>query len=264
MYYYRSRSGSTPYDYSGFFRRMPRVIRALLVINGLIFFLQLLFHILLRVSALDFLIDLLPAFFQEHLFLFGHKSLLTEFLFGLVPTFVIRHLWIWQPVTYMFLHGGFGHILFNMFTLWMFGSDMERYWGTSKFLKYYFITGVGAALLTVAFTPTSGNPTIGASGALYGILLAFGLTFPNRPIYIYFIIPVKAKHLVLFFALLEFYFSWTYTGDGIAHLAHFGGMLIGYLYIKRVWRVRAIFSELKWKLKRRKFKVMDDGKDFYH
>ncbi len=240
MYYYRGQpEGSYRYYSSGLFQKVPRAVKWLLIINLCAFVVQIISSSSLGIFFIHF--------------------------FGLVPLYFIKKFWFWQPVTYMFLHGGFGHIFINMFTLWMFGSDLERYWGTAKFLKYYFITGVGAGLLTIAFTPFSTVPTIGASGAIYGILLAFGLTFPERPIYLYFIFPVKAKHFVLFFAFIEFYFAWQNTGDGIAHIAHFCGMFLGFLYLKRAWRVKSFLSELRWKLRRRKFKIMnDDWRDYRH
>ena len=121
---------------------------------------------------------------------------------GFRPADALGSLQLWQFATYMFLHGGFGHILFNMLALWMFGTELERMWGSRFFLRYYFVCGVGAALTTVVFTmlPVSFadqlwvTTTIGASGAVYGVLLAFGLYFPNRPILIYFIFPIPAKY----------------------------------------------------------------------
>ena len=226
-------------------------IKTLLIINVAVFILQIFSRLALPHSTLITIHGIVP--------------LTLETIFGIVPYFSLSKLWVWQPFTYMFLHGDFWHIFFNMFILWMFGSEMERLWGTAKFIKYYFITGVGAAFLLITFNYSSIIPTIGASGAIYGILLAFGLTFPNRLIYIWFIFPVKAKHLVIFFIILEFYFSLVNIGGVIAHLAHFGGMLFGYLYLKRVWRIREFITDIKWKLRRRKFKVMDDDwKDYYH
>ncbi len=242
MYYYRNPNYRQNEGFaSGFFPRTPIAIKYLLIINIAFFIVQI------------FSSKILPP----------HASL--ERYLGLVPSDFLDKLLIWQPLTYMFLHGGLGHIFINMFVLWMFGSEMERFWGTAKFIKYYFITGIGAALLTIAFTPSSIIPTIGASGAIYGILLAFGLTFPDRPVYLMLLLPVKAKHLVIFFVLLEFYFSIFYTAGVVAHLAHLGGMLFGYLYLKRVWRIQEFIAEIKWKLRRKKFKVMDDDwKDYYH
>jgi membrane associated rhomboid family serine protease len=155
------------------------------------------------------------------------------YLLGLVPRFVLRRFFIWQFFTYMFLHGGFWHLFLNMFILWMFGSEIERYWGSREFLKYYFITGIGAGVLSWLTAMNSPIPTIGASGAIYGILVAYGMMFPNRPVYLYFLLPVKAKHFVIFLAIMELFASRAHASSGIAHFAHLGGMLFGYLYLKR-------------------------------
>lgn len=165
---------------------------------------------------------------------------------GLTPAMV----WsghVYQLVTYMFLHGGFFHILFNMFVLWMFGSELERYWGTKEFLKYYFLTGIGAGICTALASPHSMTPTIGASGAVYGLLLAYGLTFPNAIIYLYFFLPIKAKYMVLIFGALEFFASLRPSGDMIAHIAHLGGMVFGLIYLRHYWFTRK-FS-MWWKEK---------------
>lgn len=161
-------------------------------------------------------------------------------LFGLTPALVKKG-FIWQPFTYMFLHGGLFHILFNMFALWMFGCEIERTWGTREFVKYYFITGLGAGFFTFILSFNSNIPTIGASGAIFGILVAFALMFPDRLIYLYFLIPIKAKYLVAFFAVLEFMASFRYTSDGIGHFAHLGGMIVGYVYIKADFRIPSFF-----------------------
>ncbi len=152
---------------------------------------------------------------------------------GLVP----RHIWhdgmVWQLVTYMFFHGGLWHLAFNMIALWMFGSMMERHWGTRRFLKYYFLTGIGAGVSTCLFTINSIIPTIGASGAIYGLLVAYAVTFPEHIIYLYFFIPIKAKYFALLFGFIEFMASISYSGDSIGHLAHLGGMVVGLVYLKR-------------------------------
>jgi len=160
--------------------------------------------------------------------------------FGLVPKAVWSQFMIWQPFTYMFLHGGFWHILFNMFILWMFGSDLERTWGGKEFLKYYLICGVGAGLFNVALQPNSYIPIIGASGAIYGILVGFAVLFPDRMVYIYFLFPVKVKYMVVFLIAMEFILSLTGSQGSIAHFAHLGGALVGFLYLKGNWRGRSI------------------------
>ena len=153
-------------------------------------------------------------------------------IFGLVPAYFLGRFWIWQAVTYMFLHGGLFHILFNMFALWMFGSDIERKWGEKEFLKYYFLTGIGAGILTYLSSPRSTIPTVGASGAIFGLLVAYALMFPNRIILVSFIFPMKAKHFVLLFGFMEFMYCLNGSQDGIGHFAHLGGMLIGLFYLK--------------------------------
>lgn len=169
---------------------------------------------------------------------------------GLVPAQVWKgH--IWQLFTYMFLHGNFIHILFNMFVLWMFGGELERLWGTREFLRYYFLTGIGAGLSVVIINPSSNIPTIGASGAIYGVLLAYGLTFPNSIIYLYFLLPIKAKYFVLIFVVLEFFASILPTTDMVAHLAHLGGMVFGVLYLKRTRLAGSTAHSLKKYLQKR-------------
>jgi len=176
-------------------------------------------------------------------------------LFALQPSLVYHNLFVWQLVTYLFLHGDVGHILVNMFMLWMFGAEMERIWGTRRFLQYYFVTGVGAGIVTCFFSP--GSRTIGASGAIFGVLLAYGMTFPNREILFWFVFPMKAKHFVLLMGGIELLASANWVSDGIGHFAHLGGMLFGYIYLKRAWRLREWVSEMRWKVRRRRFEVLD-------
>lgn len=138
----------------------------------------------------------------------------------------------WQLVSYMFLHGGFGHIFMNLFALWMFGQAIENYWGTKRFTYYYFLTGIGAAVLHM-FVGGGGAPTVGASGAVYGILLAFGMMFPERPIMLLIPpIPIKAKYFVAIFGGIELINGVMGTATGVAHFAHLGGMIVGYGLIK--------------------------------
>ena len=153
-------------------------------------------------------------------------------LFGLVPRMVWSELMIWQPFTYLFFHGGIWHVLINMFVLWMFGSELERLWGKSHFLKFYFVTGVGSGLLTMLFSLQSITPIVGASGAVYGVLLAYGLTYPNRQIYLYGIIPIKSIWFVIGIGMIAFMSSFNNISE-VSHITHLSGMLIGYLMLKR-------------------------------
>jgi membrane associated rhomboid family serine protease len=193
-------------------------------------------------------------------------------LLGLQPRDTLVGLRIWQPLTYLFLHGGFFHILFNMLTLWMFGTELERMWGSRFFTKYYFVCGLGAAATQVllSFVPgTFGDQmylttTIGASGAVYGVLLAYALYFPTRPIYMYFVFPIPAKYFVMILGGISL-FSAMGGGGGVAHTAHLGGLVAGYLYLKGT-RINLI-SELqyrwvKWRINRmrRKFDVYSGGR----
>ena len=145
---------------------------------------------------------------------------------------------IWQPLTYMFIHGDFFHVFMNMFVLWMFGSEMESIWGRREFLKFYFITGIGSGLVWLLFNLNSNAVLIGASGAIYGILLAYGLMFPNRKVLIYFLFPVKVKYFVIFLGLMAFVSSLSYSGSNISHLTHLSGMMIGFIYLKSTWTMQ--------------------------
>ncbi len=188
-------------------------------------------------------------------------------LFGLVPSFVFGKLMIWQLVTYMFLHGGIFHLVFNMFALWMFGSDIERIWGSRRFLSYYFFTGIGAGICTYLSAIGSVTPTIGASGAIFGILVAYGMMFPDRIILVSFLFPMKARHFVILFAIVEFLASLSHTPDGIGHFAHLGGMLFGFLYLKNEDIIKSIISKIKFTGKRTdkisKPKLKDEHEDFF-
>jgi len=144
--------------------------------------------------------------------------------FVLNPRLVFSELKLYQLVTYIFLHGGFFHLFINLFVLFMFGRELETRWGTRKFLIYYFVSGVGAGIITALF---SKYPVVGASGAIYGLLLAYGVLYPNRYILVWFILPVKAKYMVVFFALMEFFATLNTSGDGISHVSHLGGMVFG-------------------------------------
>jgi rhomboid family protein len=185
-----------------------------------------------------------------------------EGIFGLNPALVYQNGWVWQLVTYMFLHstGWLSHLLLNMLMLWMFGTEVERVWGTKRFVKYYFICGIGAGLVTCLLFQKS--TTIGASGAVFGIMLAYGYLFPDRQILFWFIFPMRAFSFVLLCVGIEL-FSLLGLQDGVAHFAHLGGMLFGYLYLKRIWRIREFVSELRWKLRRRRFRILPRDEENY-
>ena len=142
---------------------------------------------------------------------------------------------IWRFVTYMFMHAGMSHILFNMIGLWIFGTQLEALWGRRVFLTYYFVCGLGGALLYAVMDIIglgNGGYMVGASGAIYGLLLAYGMTFPDNILLIGFIIPVKAKYAVVLFGLIELLSTAPGQGGGqVAHLAHLGGMLAGFIFI---------------------------------
>ena len=153
-------------------------------------------------------------------------------IFGIVPSKTFGELMLWQPFTYLFFHGGIWHVLINMFVLWMFGSELEKFWGKKEFLRFFFITGIGSGLITILFSLSSTNPVVGASGAIYGVLLAYGLLFPNRLVYLYFLIPIKVKYLVILIGTIAFFSSLNPGNSNISHLTHLSGMVIGFIYLR--------------------------------
>ena len=194
---------------------------------------------------------------------------IVEYL-GLMPARVVESGWIWQLATYMFLHGGAVHILFNMLGIWMFGTELERLWGTRFFLRFYAITGVGAGLTVLAvgllpFTatePTYMSITIGASGALYGLLMAFAMYYPDRPILMFLLFPVPAKYFVIIIGALAFMAG---PGGEISNAAHLGGLIFAYFYLKGGrggFSAEIKYRYLKWKMNRlrRKFDVYSGGR----
>ena len=214
------------------FAFLPTVVKNLLIINVLFFLAKIAAESVLRIDLADYLgLHYIGASdFQPY-----------------------------QLVTYMFMHGNFAHLFFNMFALWMFGNTLENIWGPNRFLLFYFVCGVGAGLVqelvqyiqyaTTLQAYTSVNmgghiipmgeylnmlTTVGASGAVYGILLAFGMMFPNSTLYIYFAIPIKAKWFVLIYGIIELFSGFT-SADNVAHFAHLGGMLFG-LFLILYWK----------------------------
>ncbi|MBC8266095.1 MAG: rhomboid family intramembrane serine protease [Flavobacteriales bacterium] len=224
------------------FRHLPEVVKNLLIINGLFFLAT---------------ITLGRMGFDMYRFFGLHQFQSADFM---------PH----QLVTHLFMHGNFTHLFFNMFALWMFGKVLENVWGAKKFLIYYMITGLGAAAIhlgvsqyqifelangipeilelakeglynrsnpnSLKLTQLIHTPTVGASGAVFGVLLAFGMLFPNALLYIYFAFPIKAKYFVIIYGLLELYAGISNNpADNVAHFAHLGGMIFGFLLIK-YWR----------------------------
>lgn len=186
-------------------------------------------------------------------------------LLPLQPIFVVKMFFFWQPVTYLFLHADFGHIIFNMLSLWFFGKDLEITWGTKRFFQFYFLCGIGAAICVILANALFGDmrsSTIGASGAIYGLLMAFGMLFPDRTVY-YFFFPIKAKYLVLISGAIAFMMSFAGSSSGVSHVAHLGGMLFGFAYLKTKYRntfdvvdyVRKAYKDWKLARARKKFQV---------
>ena len=195
----------------GGFKFFPPVIKALLVSNVAIYFLLGFFGIF-RIGDLTL-------------------SELFDYVLPLYP--IGAGFGVWQLLTYMFLHGGLMHLFFNMFALWMFGMELENLWGSRKFFWYYMACGIGAGLTNLFIAPLFApvGPTVGASGAVYGVLLAFGMLFPDRPIFIYFLLPIRARYFVLLYIFVEIYAGVTGTRDGVAHFAHLGGAAVGLAYL---------------------------------
>ncbi len=185
------------------------------------------------------LTNIFVYFIQVVVYLRTHVSL--ALYFGLQPYDIIHSFKIWQFGSYLFLHSeqSIFHIFFNMFTLWIFGCEVERWMGSGKFLRYYLISGVGAGIFHVLFNWGSHTPVIGASGAIYGVLVAFAVIFPDRivTLLLFFILPVslKAKHLVAIFVGISLFSGIVGIfgkSDSIAHFAHLGGAMVGYLMLR--------------------------------
>jgi membrane associated rhomboid family serine protease len=237
MYYQRSSFG--------FGGGLTPAIKNLIIINAVIFLLSI------NVGLYNFLV----------------------YYFGLIPSQVLGSIKIWQIFTYMFLHesihSSIMHILFNMFMLWMFGAELESSWGSRQFLKYYLICGIGAGIFILILSP-SNSVTIGASGAIFGVMVAFAMLNPDRLLYVYFLFPVKAKYMVGFLMFISYFFIVSGSGGGISHVGHFGGGLVGYLYMKfghkvpAMWRALKSQSTAKSKKSNLKFKSMDEDKIEYY
>lgn len=206
----------SPYDSpgNGFAERFTPAIRTLVIACMLVFLVQALFH--------------------------GSGPVI-ERLFGLVPADLFGRWHLWQPVTYVFLHAGLFHLLFNLLALVMFGGEIEQRWGTAAFLRYYLICGAGAGLTHWLVGMHSTIPVIGASGAIFGVLLAYGMLFPDRQILLWFVVPIPARYLVVLFGFIELVGAAAGPADGVARFAHLGGLITGWIYLKSetwLWPLR--------------------------
>lgn len=190
-------------------------------------------------------------------------------LFGLSAWSVLHRGFVWQPFTYLWLHAlDPWHLIFNMLSLWLLGGDLERQWGSRRFLVYYLVCGVGAAPFIVAadLLPGPHPPTVGASGAIFGVIVAFGVVFAERVIYLMALFPIKARTFAWIMFAVAFLSMLTQSQGGISQIAHLGGMVVGWLFLKRAWRLGDFYRELRWRLRRRRFRVMGprDDNRFLH
>jgi membrane associated rhomboid family serine protease len=165
--------------------------------------------------------------------------------FGFVPARLLEA-WVWQPFTYPFLHAGLFHLLFNLLVIWTIGAELEALWGTRTFVGFFFVCAVGAAMTHGVFSllgigPGALSPVVGSSGVVYGLLLAYGLLFGERTMYFFMLFPMPAKYFVALLGAIELVSSVFYGQSGVAHLAHLGGMLFGFLFLASMaaWRRRA-------------------------
>jgi membrane associated rhomboid family serine protease len=239
------------------FSVFPPVIKNLLIINVAVFFVQML--------ANNLMLGGKPLWYVLNMW------------FALNPIGDSYNFQVWQLITYQFMHANFTHIFFNMFMLWMFGMEIENILGSKKFLYYYLICGIAAGLAQLFIAPLFSSPaiTIGASGAVFGIMIAFGMLFPDRYIFLWFLIPIKAKYLIGFLFVLELFWIGD-AGSNVAHLAHLGGALAGFLFImfdknidvplKQMWNISRSrsgssfnnpFSGLSEKFKRKSPNITD-------
>jgi membrane associated rhomboid family serine protease len=190
-----------------------------------------------------------------------------ELYAGLVPALVVHYAMIWQLLTYSLLHGSVGHVLINMLMLWMFGRELELVWGKRRFLNYFFICGVGAGIITILVKVVPmlwGHrpydiPTIGASGAIFGILIANAILFPDRRIWLFPLpLTIPMRPFVAVMGAIEFFGTLGAGGDGVSHFCHLGGMLIGWLYLRRgsfLYRVRNEMADWRYQRNRKRFQV---------
>lgn len=203
---------------------LPPIIKILLFVNIGIFFVQTLFLDTFHVDGIPLSYYLIKYFALNPLNISDFSLVSSAVNDPSIGTF-----WPWQIITYQFLHGDFWHVAFNMFALWMFGTELESLWGSKRFLTFYILSGIGASIVQLFIASV---PTIGASGSVFGILLAFGLTFPSRPIFMFpFFIPIPARIFVIIYAGIAL-ISGFGSNDGVAHFAHLGGAVTGWFLLK--------------------------------
>ena len=180
---------------------------------------------------------------------FSSSPMSIEYLFGLSPSLVITKFYVWQPITYMFLHADFWHIFFNMLMTWFLGNTLETVWGARRFLKYYIVCGLGGAAFSAIFT-FNGPPVIGASGAVFGLYLAYAMMFPDNYFYLYFLFPIRAKYLVTALAAIQL-INGIAGSAGIAYFAHLGGMAAGLLFFRRELTTTRVWTNVsRWRTAR--------------
>jgi len=213
-------------------------VKLIMIINGVVFIIQKFADMLIP----DFIIQK----FADRIIPGGR---LMDYIFGISHWGLFSDLMIWQPLTYMFLHGGWMHIIFNLFFLWMFAGELEIAWGRKKFIRYYIFSGIGAGLFIacmnyIAFTYYNIDPrlpTIGASGAIYALLLAYVMLWPNREVLLYFLLPIKIKYILLALGIMAFFGtidSARGTGGNISHIGHLGGIITGFFLVKYMQAAR--------------------------
>lgn len=240
-----SRGYGYRFDISGYF---PRAVKTICLVCVAVFFLQEISLLVFQGAGWNFWVE----------------------WFGLVPSDILFHGRVWQPFTYLFLHGGILHILLNLLFLAMFGADLEHTWGSRRFYTYFFLCGAGAGVidLVVRVILVSAKlvgpglltiPTIGASGAIYGILLANAVLLPHRQVWLFPLpVTVSMRIFVIVMGAIEFFGTIGSSGDGVSHVCHLGGMAVGYLYLRRgsfLYNFRNYFSDRKRRRLRKKFEV---------
>jgi len=246
---YRRGYGGYTFNISEYF---PRAIKTICIACVSVFVLQVLSRFIFGAAGWNFWVD----------------------WFGLVPADVTHFGFVWQLATYLFLHATILHILFNLLYLAMFGADLEHSWGARKFTTFFFVCGVGAGLIDLAVRTAldphadgiATAPTIGASGAIYGVLLACAVIMPHRQVYLFPLpVTISMRLLVIILGAIEFISTFGVTGDNVSHVCHLGGMLVGYLYLRRgsfLYNVRNQVSDYQRRRLRRKFEVyVRDHKD---